>query len=136
MSGMVLMIYDGLCLNTVMKQEYAAWGSVFAIIGKTFISFMSSSFLFWTYSHLYLGRGTFSWKSQGGFILIWSIIWTRKNNTWFIQHWNEEKYLERLQMNILNSYCEKREHHLHYVMLRSLFSFRSLRGMIHLDHLE
>ena len=38
---MVLMIYDGLCLNAVMKQEYAVWGSVFAIIDKTFISFMS-----------------------------------------------------------------------------------------------
>ena len=48
------MMYDGLCLNPVMKQEYAAWGSVFAIIDKTFISFMSSSILFWTYSRLYL----------------------------------------------------------------------------------
>ena len=25
------MMYDGLCLNPVTKQEYAAWGSVFAI---------------------------------------------------------------------------------------------------------
>ena len=46
MSGMVLIMYDGLCLNAVMKQEHAAQGSVFAIIEKTFISFMSSSILF------------------------------------------------------------------------------------------
>ena len=25
----------------------------------------------------------------------------------------KKKYLESLQMNILNSYCEKRKHHLH-----------------------
>ena len=40
------MMYDGLCLNVVMKQMYAAQGSVFAIIEKTFISFLSSSILF------------------------------------------------------------------------------------------
>ena len=54
MLGMVLMMYDGSCLKAVMKQEYAVWGSVFAIIEKTFILFMGSSVLFWTYSIVYL----------------------------------------------------------------------------------
>ena len=40
MSSMVPMMYDGLCLHVVMKQEYAAWGFAFAIIDKTFISFI------------------------------------------------------------------------------------------------
>ena len=44
----------GLCLNAVMKREYATWGSTIAIIGKTFISFMSLSILLWTYSRFYL----------------------------------------------------------------------------------
>ena len=54
--------------------------------------------------------------------LISSIIWTRKNTISFksknslaiCEYWNEEKkYIERLQMNISNSYYKKRKHHLH-----------------------
>ena len=54
MSGVVLMMYDGLCVNAVLKQEYATWGFAFAIIDKSLISFMSLSVLFWTYSRFYL----------------------------------------------------------------------------------
>ena len=48
-------VWSSWCMMVcVWKQEYAAWGSVFTIIDKTFISFMSWSILFWTYSRLYL----------------------------------------------------------------------------------
>ena len=34
-------------------------------------------------------------------------------NLTIYNHWNEEKYLESLQMNISNRYCEERKHNLY-----------------------
>ena len=38
MAVIALMMYDGLYLNAIMKPEYAAWDSVFAITQKPLFS--------------------------------------------------------------------------------------------------
>ena len=35
------------------------------------------------------------------------------SNLTIYKQWNEEKYLESLQMNVSNSYCKKYKYHLH-----------------------
>ena len=46
---------------------------------------------------------------------------TSHSNLTIYKHWNEEKILKNLQMNVSNSYCEKCKHHLHLNQL-NLFS--------------
>ena len=49
MFGIVLKKYKGLCLNSSMKQDYAAWGSHHAILHNTRNSFIDWTIFSWTY---------------------------------------------------------------------------------------